>query len=643
MLDGTNENIDVVVNIVAKADKDAAVKAAKSIQQITNKTFSMEDARSGGFLRPMLTASGKQSKSRYAGLWKFDGKYFLQNYKKTIKQFTDAAGRLHKSTVVAPFGIMDPISQTKAWKEGGLDARSISREINQAKQSKLIADAEKQSEKAKKEAEKAKRKAEQDELRQQRMELSRKRLDFQNQKLEHDKEKFLNKTSQPKKQITPLQKFINSFKRIGFYRIIRGFFAGVRNVLVQGIQGLADFDKEANKTISDLLTGYEKLKASIAVSIMPIIEGLVPTVTSITDKIVDFANNISMASAASKGLTEYTKISDKYIKDMVANSNKLRASFDKFETLGGKDSPYETAEISPEEAQKSLVSTSWLVIESIQTLLHMGSEVLNNIWKNITKIAKGLEPYIDPLIGASSIILDVWSDIVIAITKFTVKLVDFIDKTIGVGNAIYGIIAYLVILKQYKIYKNLIEIGTAIRKITSSLSVVSVAIGILVGILSYNIFSKWLQGADETTKKITTLIGVILALGSAIAMIYYAAQGRVFSAIASGAAFGLSAGAAIASVKAQKFAEGGVPKTGSMFIAGERGAELVTTMPSGKTGVSNVAQLQEAVYEALTTWWSGAVYDLPESGSTYLDGAEIARSNKFKAELNRTNPNLKLK
>lgn len=90
------------------------------------------------------------------------------------------------------------------------------------------------------------------------------------------------------------------------------------------------------------------------------------------------------------------------------------------------------------------------------------------------------------------------------------------------------------------------------------------------------------------------------------------------------------------------FANGGMVDSGSLFIAGEAGAELVTTMPSGQTGVTNIAQFKEAQLEALSTWWSYAKYDLPEPSSTYIDGAEIARSKRFVAEMNRKNAGLNL-
>lgn len=66
------------------------------------------------------------------------------------------------------------------------------------------------------------------------------------------------------------------------------------------------------------------------------------------------------------------------------------------------------------------------------------------------------------------------------------------------------------------------------------------------------------------------------------------------------------------------FAEGGLPDKGSMFIAGEAGAEYVYNMPNGQSGVANVQQIAQATYQgtmsALRDWWggTGAKGDIPQ-------------------------------
>lgn len=66
------------------------------------------------------------------------------------------------------------------------------------------------------------------------------------------------------------------------------------------------------------------------------------------------------------------------------------------------------------------------------------------------------------------------------------------------------------------------------------------------------------------------------------------------------------------------YASGGLPDKGSMFIAGEAGAEYVYNMPSGQSGVANIQQISQATYHgtmsALRDWWggTGAKGDIPQ-------------------------------
>jgi hypothetical protein len=72
------------------------------------------------------------------------------------------------------------------------------------------------------------------------------------------------------------------------------------------------------------------------------------------------------------------------------------------------------------------------------------------------------------------------------------------------------------------------------------------------------------------------------------------------------------------SLSAQEYANGGLPDKGSMFIAGEAGAEYVYNMPNGQSGVANVQQIAQATYQgtmsALRDWWggTGAKGDIPQ-------------------------------
>ena len=75
-------------------------------------------------------------------------------------------------------------------------------------------------------------------------------------------------------------------------------------------------------------------------------------------------------------------------------------------------------------------------------------------------------------------------------------------------------------------------------------------------------------------------------------------------------------------------AAGGVFDTGSLIWAGERGAEVVANASGGKTGVMNVNQMQEAVYEGVYAAVMAANRASQGDGGSqsvnvYLDGRQI--------------------
>ena len=77
-------------------------------------------------------------------------------------------------------------------------------------------------------------------------------------------------------------------------------------------------------------------------------------------------------------------------------------------------------------------------------------------------------------------------------------------------------------------------------------------------------------------------------------------------------------------------ANGGIFDQGSLIWAGERGPEVMATAAGGKTGVMNVQQMQDAVYEGVYAAVSAAMRGHTEGGNqsvnVYLDGRQITAS-----------------
>ena len=59
---------------------------------------------------------------------------------------------------------------------------------------------------------------------------------------------------------------------------------------------------------------------------------------------------------------------------------------------------------------------------------------------------------------------------------------------------------------------------------------------------------------------------------------------------------------AVAKNSVTKFADGGMPDKGTMFVAGEAGAEIVYNNSNGQSGVANIQQIEQAMYGALVRY-----------------------------------------
>jgi hypothetical protein len=76
-------------------------------------------------------------------------------------------------------------------------------------------------------------------------------------------------------------------------------------------------------------------------------------------------------------------------------------------------------------------------------------------------------------------------------------------------------------------------------------------------------------------------------------------------------------------------ANGGMFEQGSMIWAGERGAEIVANASGGKTGVMNVQQMYQAVYDATYAAMVATRQPQQQSGGSYnlyIDGKQVTTS-----------------
>ena len=86
----------------------------------------------------------------------------------------------------------------------------------------------------------------------------------------------------------------------------------------------------------------------------------------------------------------------------------------------------------------------------------------------------------------------------------------------------------------------------------------------------------------------------------------------------------------IGNVATKYYADGGLPDKGTLFVAGEAGAEMVYNMPSGQSGVANIRQIEQAMYNALER--HSANGGDPIVIQTYLDGEKVYENTTARAK-----------
>lgn len=82
-----------------------------------------------------------------------------------------------------------------------------------------------------------------------------------------------------------------------------------------------------------------------------------------------------------------------------------------------------------------------------------------------------------------------------------------------------------------------------------------------------------------------------------------------------------------------QYANDGLPDKGTMFVAGEAGAEIVYNTPSGQSGVANIEQIKQAMYGALVAY--GNTHGGSEKPiNVYLDGELVYKNTTSHAKRN---------
>lgn len=401
----------------------------------------------------------------------------------------------------------------------------------------------------------------------------------------------LNKELKESSRISPFQKLINTFKRVGFYRLARRTFSFIEKGFGEGLKGLAKNSSDVNRILSSLATNAQNISNSFIISLYPAIKLIEPVLRSISQIIGKLGEGISYLGYQLGITSSWFKINSNYLKEFNEQANKL--SFDKFESLDiQEEDMFEEMFGNASNALKSISDTLRLIAETL--LVISGYEFIKWIYNNgISKLNKDLDSAFNTLDSGAQ------------------KSKNSFQKLYDSVNSVYLAIAGI-----------------------------SMVIDGIVDIINWD---ETTSGLQKTLDILKIIFGAVAGIAGIVASFLPDGYAKVAKAIAFGSTL-----AGIVTIGVEKittvagYANGGIVDSGSLFIAGEAGAELVTTMPSGQTGVTNIAQFKQAMLEALYTWSANS-----ESSNQdivlNIDGAEIARSKRFNNEMNIRNVGLNLR
>lgn len=344
--------------------------------------------------------------------------------------------------------------------------------------------------------------------------------------------------------------------RVAIYRAIRAAIKGIVQTIKQGLQAFAEFSPKFEQTMTALTSAGRNFKMSFTAAFAPILESIAPALIQIVNSFTQLNNKLAETIAYLKGAGEYTKVNTEYQEQYNKAVNLL--PFDKFNVLqqssyGG----FEKAAVDTEKMAKNAPK-----LEKIKAVITSFKEALKAV---VGALGKAWE-FVKSIFGE-------YGDVILTVMK----------ASINFGKQIWEVLGALI--NAIKVILNL-DFSKSI--IYSSLAVFAGILTTIVGIaktfldILKSILTLDFSGFGERVKG-------YFNYGFTKNLWNRGGRGKGIKNFFKGL-FNIGT-----------YATGGLPDTGSLFLAGERGAELVTNVGSGQSAVMNMQQLQQAIYGGMVS------------------------------------------
>ena len=344
--------------------------------------------------------------------------------------------------------------------------------------------------------------------------------------------------------------------RVAVYRAIRAAIKSIVQTIRQGLQAFAEFSPKFEQTMTALTSAGRNFKMSFTAAFAPILESIAPALIQIVNSFTQLNNKLTETIAYLKGAGEYTKVNTEYQEQYNKAVNLL--PFDKFNVLqqssyGG----FEKAAVDTEKMAKNAPK-----LEKIKAVITSFKEALKAV---VAALGKAWE-YIKSIFGE-------YGDVILTVMKASINFGKQLWETLG------ALINAIKVILNLDFSKSIIYSSLAVFAgiLTTIVGIAKTFLDILKSILTLDF-----SGFGERVKG-------YFNYGFTKNLWNRGGRGRGIKNFFKGL-FNIGT-----------YATGGLPDTGSLFLAGERGAELVTNVGSGQSAVMNMQQLQQAIYGGMVS------------------------------------------
>lgn len=472
---------------------------------------------------------------------------------------------------------------------------------------------------------------------------------------------------------TKLGKLLHTIKRVAMMRMIRWALRQVVKAAKEGLDILTEWDRAygnntsyAAKTVDELAAKWRQVEKAVGAAIMPLVQILQPVLNGIMDFVITLANGFNQILRSAQGFGTYMKatyINTKKTSDSAKELRRVLFGFDELNVLNGNGGTGTSISVSPIEFKETGIESQFKklgerliqiwdkvksnlsgVIDAIKIMLGGLFEILegfvegdlHKIWEGIKKTVKGLLDSIRELIKGflnlavellRPIINWVKENVIDPISKAFNEAIEAIRTAFNTAwtwvkeNIIQPVVDFFDGIFSWIDEHIVTPIKNAIKKVNDWFRE-HPAIAKFLGIepvedvnfdIDINIDTHTNLSGD--TKKLYDLVSI--AKGGGTVNVGSSSMNISLSSLAKNRV-------------STMFASGGDPDMGSLFWAGESGAEIVANTPSG-TGVMNMRQMQDAVSNgnvqvvnaigAMTNIISRAIAE--KDTNAYLDGQKI--------------------